>query len=46
MHELKELEHREDAFYPRILTVDSAQGQEATMVILDASIQYSDVYGM
>ncbi|KAF7198435.1 Helicase SEN1 [Pseudocercospora fuligena] len=32
----------DDAYYPRILTIDASQGQEATMVIMDGTLDYRD----
>ncbi|KAI5360372.1 putative P-loop containing nucleoside triphosphate hydrolase, DNA2/NAM7 helicase-like protein [Septoria linicola] len=34
-----------DAHYPRTMSIDAAQGQKATMVILDGSMQYADQLG-
>ena len=31
---------------PRVLTIDSVQGQESSMVIMDGSFQYRDSMGM
>lgn len=33
-------------FDPRVTTIDSAQGQESFMVVMDGSFQYRDWMGM
>lgn len=46
LHKLQEVQKREDCHYPDVTTIDSAQGQEATMVIVDNSMIYADALGM
>ena len=33
----------DDEYYPRVLTIDASQGQEATMVIMDGTLDYRDM---
>jgi hypothetical protein len=46
IYELQKKQGRDDSWYPRIHTIDSAQGQEAKMVIADCSMQVRDRMGM
>ncbi|KAK4548249.1 hypothetical protein LTR36_010119 [Oleoguttula mirabilis] len=43
--ELQAKQKNPDSHYPRIMTIDSAQGQEAFMVIVDGSFQCRDMMG-
>lgn len=45
MYELRKVTKLPADHYPRILTIDASQGQEATMVIVDGSMQYKDMLG-
>lgn len=45
VYNLQQRQNLGDSYYPRIVTVDSAQGQEAKMVIVDNSMLYGDFKG-
>ncbi|KAF2163913.1 hypothetical protein M409DRAFT_25690 [Zasmidium cellare ATCC 36951] len=43
IYKLKKQQNLPHSHYPKVLTIDAAQGEEATMVLMDGSMQYSEL---